>query len=259
MKFNTFPNTIIDSKIGNLPVALYPNKMLTDKDGKNKLYAMTVVRGVCTLEDLVNDIVASGLNEEFSKEQILNLLNLVNNAKLARLAEAFTVDDGITRLLLRVKGSFESESDTFSTERHSIEISSSTISEANKYFEKLRPAIRQGNSKKPAITAVYDVRSKSGNMLTKGGFLEIKGVNIKICGENQDVGLYFVNTDDSSQTVKLAVEELGINASTRIACVVPQNLVSGSYRIKVVTQFMGGTNLFRKEPQDYVYGNFTVE
>lgn len=258
MNINTLSAKSFDTKTGDLPVALYPNKMISDKEGKNKFYAMTVVRGVCTLEDLVNDIVASGLNEELSKEQILNLLNLVNNAKLARLADAFTVDDGIARLQLRVKGSFDSEADTFSTERHSIEIAANSTSEANKLFEKVRPAIRQGNSKKPVITAAYDVKSKSGNTLTKGGFLDIKGGNIKICGENEENGLYFENTDDSSQSVKLTVEELGRNSNTNIACVVPAELKAGTYRIRIVTQFMGGQQ-FRKEPLETEFGSFKVE
>lgn len=126
------------------------------------------------------------------------------------------------------------------------------------FLKKVRPVIRQGNPRKPEITAVYDVKSKSGDTLTKGGFLEIKGVNIKICGENPNVWLYFVSTDDSLQSVKLTVEELGRNSNTTIACVVPAELKTGTYRIRIVTQFLGGKQ-FRKEPQNYVYGNFIIE
>lgn len=137
-------------------------------------------------------------------------------------------------------------------------ISSHPTASAKKVFSEIEPVIRQGNSIKPFITGVYDAASKSGGTLTKGGFLEIRGENIRICGDEEENGLYFVNIQDESNTVKLSAGELGINKSSCIACVVPADLESGTYSIKVVTRFMGGGTL-RKEPQEYTFGNFSVE
>lgn len=71
------------------------------------------------------------------------------------------IDDGINRSQLKVKGSFGSESELFSSEKHSIDISSHSTVAAKKVFADIVPVIRQGNSKKPAITEIYDAKSKS--------------------------------------------------------------------------------------------------
>lgn len=166
--------------------------------------------------------------------------------------------DGINRSQLKVKGSFDSESELFSSEKHSIDISSHSTAAAKKVFADIVPVIRQGNSKKPAITEIYDTKSKSAGTLTKGGSLEIKGANIKICGDSENFALYFENTVDSSKTVKLKPDEFGMNTSTRIACVVLLELENGTYSIKVVTQFMNSSSVFRKESQSASYSSFVV-
>lgn len=257
MNINTLSKIESDYKSGHLPVALYSNNMVKDRNSRSKFYAMTITRGVCTDEDIANDIVVAGLNAGFSKEQILSIMMLARNAKLSRLAEGFVVDDGINKFRLKLNGSFESDTEDFSPEKHSIGISSHPTAAAMKVFEEIKPVIRKGNSKKPVITGVYDAKSKAESVLTRGGYLEIKGTNIRVLGDCEEVGLYFVNTEDSSKTVKLSASELGRNASTAIACVVPADLENVEYSIKIVTQFIGG-KVCRKEPLEFTYGNFIV-
>ena len=244
MNLNTLSYNEIEHKSGNLPVALYKNSMLADT--KASYYAQTITRGICSDEDIANDIIVSGLNDGLTKEQILRLLNVTRNARLARLLDGYAVDDGIKRSLLHVKGGFDSESDTFSRERHSVDISSYTTHAAKQVLAEIKPVIRLGNARHPVITAVRDVKSKSADTLTKGGYLEIRGKNIRIYGDDQEVGLYFVNEQDSSKTVRLSADDLGINKPTCLACVVPAELEAGTYRIQVATQFMSG-KAFRKE------------
>ena len=144
MNIRTLAKKEAEYKSGNLPVALYKNTLVSDADGKNQYYAMTISRGVCTDEDIANDIVISGLLENMSKEQILSVMETARNARLARLADGYAVDDGICKCQLKIKGSFESESDTFSRERHSVSISSHPTASAKKVFSEIEPVIRQG-------------------------------------------------------------------------------------------------------------------
>ena len=57
-----------EQKQGKLPVALYPNNMVQDKNGKISYYAMTIIRGVCKNEDIANDMLAAGLNDELPEK-----------------------------------------------------------------------------------------------------------------------------------------------------------------------------------------------
>ena len=121
----------------------------------------------------------------------------------------------------------------------------------------IQPVIAQGNSVKPEILSVLDVESGTEDTLTPGGFLDITGKSILVTGDNDDVGLYFVNTEDETSSVKVDVSKIGVNTSSRIACVVPK-LASGSYKIKIVTQF-ARSNAPRKDSQVNTFTNtFTV-
>lgn len=241
-----------ETKAGNLPVALYPNKMRQDTDGKLTYYAKTINRGVCTNADLADDIIASGQNDGLSKEQIQRIAERLNEAKMQRVSDCYTVDDGINRFCARVKGTFDSDSDTFSTDHHAIGLSVHPSAAANERLSSLRPVIRQGNEIKPVVTDVFDLESKGNAVLTRGGFLNISGTNIRIGGDSEEVGLYFMHSQDDSKDVKLSAEKLGINTQTRLACVIPSGLEAGTYRLKVVTQALS-SKTYRKKPTAFTF------
>ncbi|MDE7290532.1 MAG: DUF4469 domain-containing protein [Treponemataceae bacterium] len=241
-----------ETKAGNLPVVLYPNKMRQDTDGKLTYYAKTINRGVCTNADLADDVIASDQNDGLSKEQIQRIAKRLNEAKMQRVSDGYTVDDGINRFCARVKGTFDSDSDTFSTDRHAIGLSVHPSAAANERLSSLRPVIRQGNEIKPVVTDVFDLESKGNAVLTRGGFLNISGTNIRIGGDSEEVGLYFMHSQDGTKDVKLSAEKLGINTQTRLACVIPSGLEAGTYRLKVVTQALS-SKAYRKKPTAFTF------
>ena len=224
MNINTLAQQVSDRKSGDLPVALYPNKMRQQVDGRLTYFARVINRGVCTNSDIANDIVASGLNGELIREQLLRAAELFTNARLSRIADSYTVDDGICRTYVKVTGSFASEADAFSTERHGIGLRSYATAEAKEALSELRPVIRQGNSTRPVITKIRDLESGKDDTLTRGGFLDIRGANLCIGGDAEDVGLYFEHTEDSGKAIRLSAQKLGTNTATRIVCVVPLGL-----------------------------------
>ena len=252
MEFSTIAPSGADYKQGSLPVALYPNRMRQSSDGHLTYFARIICRGTCTNEDIVNDVMANGLNGDLSKEQLLNIVMLLKNARLKRLADGYAVDDGITRTYAKVTGAFGSEFDTFSTERHGIDLRSYATTEAKAVLAELRPAIRQGTLAKPVITEIRDLESGKADTLTRGGFLDIRGANICVGGESEDVGLHFEHTEDSGKDVCLSAQKLGTNTASRIACVVPQELSEGSYRIRIVTQLTTG-KLQRKDALSFLH------
>ena len=77
-------------------------------------------------------------------------------------------------------------------------------------------------------------------------------------GEDPSVGLYFESEDKPENTVVLGKEKMGMNSPSKLACVVPAALAAGSYRIKIVTQFMN-SKVQRKKPLAFVHDtSFTV-
>lgn len=258
MNLNNLLSANPEYKEGNLPIALYRNTMRAGKDNTESYFARVISRGTCTLENLADDLVLSGKDFGLSPAQLVEVAKAFNAAKIARVSDGFTVDDGIARTSAKVEGTFLSENDSFTPERHSVGISVTTSSAVRGKLSNLKPVIRQGNSSCPTITAVHDLESRGGDTLTKGGFLEVTGTKIKVAGTHGDVGLYFENVEDPDKTVKLTAEKLGTNASTRLACVIPSTLEAGKYKVKVNTQSLGSKAL-RKDPQSFTFETvFTV-
>lgn len=242
----------IIKKQGKLSVALYQNRIKKDAEENVTFYARTINRGICNNEDLASELILLGKNNGFTKEQIVKIAELLNETKLSKISDGFIVDDGLFRSSAKVKGCFDSDSESFNKEKHSIELSVSPVAAAKNTLASLEPVITQGNSVKPSITEVFDLGSKSSDMLTKGGFLDIYGSNIRIGGESPDVGLYFVNIEDNTKTVCLKQEYIGTNSQNHLACVVPVDLQTGSYKIKVVTQAIN-SKVFRRQPLEFTF------
>ena len=59
-------------------------------------------------------------------------------------------------------------------------------------------------------------------------------------------------SDGDGKTVRLTAQDMGVNSSTRLVCLVPSELASGDYRITVVTQF-GKSKTPRKEAQSMTF------
>ncbi len=248
MNINTLSNTVVDYKSGAIPIALYPNSMRLKADGTISYYAKTVNRTKLSMRDIANDMVTTGVNNGYSTEQILTIWNIINNAILDRISNSCLVDCGIGTYGIKVKGAFKTETDTFNTDEHSLEISFHSSKTAKALISELKPVIRQGNSCIPQITNIKDLESNSDKTLTPGGFLKITGSNIHIVGDNKDVGLYFISEEDDSKNIKLAQNKMYINTTNSLGCVIPNELSAGNYKIKIVTQF-SKNKTFRKETQ----------
>lgn len=241
----------LEYKEGYLPIALYKNAMVS-KDNNESYYARIISRGTCTVEDLAVDLTKAGLDFGLTSSQLIEIAKAFNGAKIARMREGFIVDDGFTRASAKIEGSFFSENDTYSPQRHSIGMGVRPSAAVKKLFNELQPVIRQGNSSSPTITGVHDLESQGGAVLTKGGFLEVTGTKIMVTGTHGDVGLYLENIGSPDKTVKIPIEKLGTNTSTRLACVIPSTLEAGKYKVKVTTQYVGSKTL-RKEPLSFTY------
>ena len=250
MNINTLSAAQVEHKSNEVPFALYKNNFA---DSEPSYFARVINQGTCTDEDLACDIITAGLSGGLTKEKLLEVASLFRNARIARILTGCTVDDGITSCGLSLSGKFLSQNDTFSPERHAVSLGCRASTRLKPVLQSVTPVIRRGNVILPAITEVLDLESRGAQTLTRNGFLEVKGVNLTVTGDNEDVGLYFVCTEDDSKTVRLGTEKIGRNEPSTLCCVVPAELEEGTYRIMVRTQYLSGKNL-SKETKAFTYG-----
>jgi hypothetical protein len=257
MNINTLSQQTADYETSKLAVALYPTAMRKEADGKTTYHARTLFRNKLSMENIANDIIATGSLSGYTVEQILSVWSVVNNAMIDRVLNGSIVDGGIGSYYAKISGSFDSEQSSFDSKKNAIDIAFRSGKEVKELAKSLSPVIAQGNSIKPEIVSVTDIESGKDSVLTPGGFLDITGKSILVTGTNEDIGLYFVNAEDEGKTVKVPASKIGVNTSSRIACVVP-NLESGSWRIKIVTQYAKSTVPCRESKSQIFCNTFTV-
>jgi hypothetical protein len=92
------------------------------------------------------------------------------------------------------------------------------------------------------ISSVTDVKTGSqNNLLTPGRNIKVSGSKLKIAGDDPSVGLFFA-PEAGGAPVPVDASDLVINRPAELIAVIP-NLAPGVYRLRIVTQYSGGTQL----------------
>ncbi len=236
MNINTLSNNTVDYESAKLAAVLYPSAIGKKNNGKTSYHARPIFRGTLNMENIADDILVTGVLKGYSRQQILLVWHVINCAVLDRVINGAIVHGGLGIYCAKVNGSFDNEHAVFNPNKNSIGIAFRIEKSVKKLLSSLRPVIAQENRILPTILSVHDLESNTNDTLTPGGLIKITGSFIRISGDNKDNGLYFVNIEDESKTVKVESSKIGVNTSSEIACTVPA-LESGKYSLKIITQF----------------------
>ena len=77
-----------------------------------------------------------------------------------------------------------------------------------------------------------------GRIMSRGKFNIVKGQNIKILGNDDSVGLYFVPEDAQGEVVKLSENMIISNKTSELYCIIPEELKADTrYKINIVTKY----------------------
>ena len=239
-----------DLKVGRLAIALYPTH-LKDNDGKVTYHAKVINRDKVTMLDVCNDLVASGNNCGLTANELETIWQNICEARTKRLTDGFSTEDAMGTLYPSVKGSFADDQSSYTKGTQTITVRFRPSEGVSDTMSSLTPVITQGNTCHPVIDCVQDLRTQTDTTLTPGGLLSIRGKNICLSGDDETVGLYFENVQDTEEVVKVAPEDMSTNSKNALCLIIPAGLKDGCrYRLKLITQFSGSSkNVFRKEPQ----------
>jgi hypothetical protein len=154
----------------------------------------------------------------------------------------------------RMPGIYEGALDTFDPTRHSLHATVNRGVLVRDIENRIRLEKVNTPTPQPQILEVKDsVTGAVDTRLTAGGAVEIAGIHIKIAGIKPENGIYFV----SSGGTETKAETVVTNLPSQLIALIPA-LPADTYRIKVVTQFMGSSLL--KEPRTTVFPKeLTVE
>ncbi|WP_374461832.1 DNA-binding domain-containing protein [Chryseobacterium taeanense] len=223
---------------------LYDNTLT--KDNPNDFIARTAserslsVRQVC-------EAAASRGGADVSASAMEHATELFLKEMAYQLCDGFSVNTGYFTASTTIRGVFDSPSETFNKDKHSI------IFQFNQ-GEKLRAEILNIEvdilgvaEASSVILQVTDVKSGSVNdLLTPGRNLKIVGSKIKVAGDDASVGVYFVDATTQART-KVDPSDIVTNNPSEVMVVIPA-LPAGTYNLEVVTQF-SKNSAFLKDPR----------
>ena len=192
------------------------------------------------------EIAARFVNErsEFRLETILNILNVCDQIKAQAIAEGKSVVDGVGEFLISIQGSFDGETDSFDPDENSLKVNYKMGKTIRNILE--NQVVVQTNGAAtvgPVINSVEDSMTKSLNsQLSPNGVLVINGSCLKIQGDNEENGVYFVPVG-GGDPIKAAY--LALNMPSQLVVPIP-NLSDGTYRVRVTTQFSPNATIIKQ-------------
>ncbi|MDR2496693.1 MAG: DUF4469 domain-containing protein [Tannerellaceae bacterium] len=103
------------------------------------------------------------------------------------------------------------------------------------------------------ISWVTDLLSGTSNeKITYGGSVRISGQKIMLAGSDSSVGLKLLHVE-TNQEFAVSMADIPVNKAKEIVFVVPINLASGHYKIRIVTQYANARTRDVKTPFVYTY------
>ncbi|MDR2897678.1 MAG: DUF4469 domain-containing protein [Spirochaetaceae bacterium] len=189
-----------------------------------------------------------------TKTDIVAVFNNMEETALSIIQNGGTINLPLLNTSFSITGVFEGAADVFDSERHKVNI----LVRKGKALKELEDSIQVSKVSRaplsqPIILEVKDSTSGTTNaILTPNGVVKIQGSTIKLAGDKEAVGLYFV----SETGTEFKATNIITNKPSQLIAAIPA-LTPGMYRIKIVTQHTGGKNL--KTPKATVYDKlFTV-
>jgi hypothetical protein len=169
-----------------------------------------------------------------------------------QLCDGYSVNTGYFSASANIHGVFNSPNEHFDPQKHSILFEFHQGAQLRKELQEVKVDILGVADSGLLIAQVMDVKTTSVNdLLTPNRDLKIAGYKLKIAGESEDNGVYFVNQSTQART-KVDASDIVLNDPSQLIVVIPE-LPLGEYRLEVTTQFSANKRQYLNEPRTTVF------
>jgi hypothetical protein len=174
-----------------------------------------------------------------------------------QLCDGFSVNTGWFTAGPHVHGVANSPGEKYDSEKHTLLFEFHQGALLRKELVNVTVEILGVADVDALIEQVFDVKTGSVNdMLTPDRNLKVAGHKIKIAGENEENGIYFVNRDTEERT-RVDDSDVVTNNPSELIVVIPA-LAAGTYRMEITSQYTSSRLL--KEPRTVTFDKtLTVE
>ena len=227
---------------------LYEN-LLTDE--QNDFTARVSAERSLSVRDICESAVERG-GADINAAAMEHAVDLFHKEMAYRLCDGFSVNTGWYNASIHIKGVFASPTEAFDPGKHTVAVEFRQGAELRRELGMVGVDIQGKAESGFFIAELLDLRTRSVNdQLTPGRNAKISGGKLKVEGTDPSCGVYFVNEADGMR-VKVDDADIVENQNAHLLIVIPA-LVSGTYRLEVITQYTGATGKFLKTPRTAVF------
>ena len=233
-------------------VWLTPNLLTKDIDND---YIAEVSTSKQTLrnEDIAQRIVDEG--SEIKYDTLLSIINQHDRIIREAVCDGYSVLTGVGQYSPRVTGSWLGKSANFDPSVNKLTLDMVLSKEMRDALSTVGVevlGVKEGGG--AAIGLVTDTLTEATDgTITPGEDILIEGAKIKIAGDPDLCGVYFVPRDAPEETIYKVERRLTQNDPSRIIARVPATLQPGAYTLRIVTQFTSSGSIMLKEPRTLEY------
>lgn len=197
-----------------------------------------------TTEDIAKALQAEGT--EFKLETLVDILNRGDRIIREKLLAGFSVGTGVFYAYPNVSGVWYSKEEAFDEKRHRVGVNFQLSAVMREGVKQVGVEILGISSGGPDISGVLDTWTGELNgLLTPDENVVVKGRNLQLAGEADQMGVWFVRVDDGTKT-PIEMRRLTVNNPSQLEFRVPR-LDPGDYWLQLTTRYSKGQ--LTKEPR----------
>lgn len=228
-------------------VRLYKNPLDKEKDN---YYARVKAHDTVDIADICKQAELRG-GSDISATLMQHAVEAFFKEMSYKLQSGMSVNTGYFVACPSVKGVFKSPHDKFDKERHSLQFKFYQGHMLRKDIENINVNIANFNTNAPTIANVYDhTTNEDNNIITPSHIIKLTGKRIRIAGDDDSIGLYFINTQTGERT-KVNSNSIIENKPKSVYLICP-HLTPGTYTIEIRTQHIN-SNVTSKQVNTITY------
>ena len=234
-------------------VKLYPQRL---PDVPGQYIARTINERALRIEDICTTIKQRG-GFEGDPKKLMEYVELYYKEVAYQLCNGFAVNNGLFTVLPNVGGLFDSPKEGLTVEHHPVTARFRSELKLKSLMKLIEVNVDGVADTSGYIHQFHDICSNTVNDTISGrsNFI-LTGYKIKVAGNHDDCGVYFVPIDEPDKRLKVQ-DRLTENFPSKIIGTTPMLVAPKSYRVEVVTQFTGSGSTLLKAPRT-ITSNFEL-
>ena len=197
---------------------------------------------------VTTEYIAKALQKEgteFKLETLVDILNRVDRIIRDKLLAGYSVGTGVFYAYPSVTGVWRDKNETFDGKRHKVGINFQLSAALREGVKEVGVEVLGISSGAPEISGVTDTWTGELNgVITPDETVTVKGRNVQIAGDGEEVGIRFVRVDGRS-SIPVDMRRLTRNEPSTLSFRVPK-LTPGDYWLELTTQYSAGSSLLKQ-------------